>query len=176
MFCTGCGAENTLSASKQKYCRWCGMLILTNTEFSLDERVAQELARLREEDRQLTKLRISLNKVRHSLALSFIFLVILSVQLALNGDLHIGLFLSIFSFLMCGAQFWRFERLFHGIINRRNTSVELTISRAQIAGDLLSAISASDYSTSKLTAPMSITKPVTLDLTADVDLDVIIRR
>ena len=56
MFCTGCGAENTLSALKQKYCRWCGMLILTNTEFSLDERVAQELARLREEDRQLTKL------------------------------------------------------------------------------------------------------------------------
>ena len=160
MFCSRCGAENTL---QQKYCRQCGMLLLTDTEFSPDQRVAQELSRLREGDCQIGRLALSLRNVRNSLWASFVFLIILSVALAARGNVHVDLFLLVGSLVICGVQFRRFQRLFREFVYSRNVRADLATGRRGTE-DLFPAPSLIGRSNRRQTAPLSVTEQTTLSL------------
>ena len=160
MFCSRCGAENTLH---QKYCRQCGRLLLTDTEFSLDQRMALELARIRNGDCQIGRLALTLRNVRNSLFASFVFLVILSVALAARGQAHIDLFLLAGSLVICGVQFKRFQRLFRDFVYSRNASPELT-SGGKHSGDLYQTKLAISRSNRRQTAPLSVTEQTTMSL------------
>lgn len=137
------------------------MLLLTDTEFSLDQRVGQELARLREGDCQIGRMAFSLRNVRNSFSLSFVFLIILSVALALRGQVHIDLFLLAGSLVVCGIQFRRFQRLFREFVYSRTSPAELTASRG---GNLDSFPMPLAMGRSRQTAPLSVTEQTTMSL------------
>ena len=159
MYCSRCGAENIL---KQRYCRQCGMLMLTDPEFCIDQRVVAEMARVREGDCQLGRLALALRSVRNSLTLSIVFLVLLSVGLATRGQVHIDLFLLVGAMVVCGWQFRHSLALFREFMATRNAPAQLmrgTNSAELAAGSLLSG-----NLRRRQTAPLSVTERTTIGL------------
>ena len=160
MYCSRCGSENVL---KQRYCRQCGMLMLTDPEFCIDQRVVAEMARLREGDCQLGKLALTLRNVRNSLTLSFVFLVLLSVGLATRNQVHIDLFLLVGALVVCGWQFRGFLGLFREFMGTRHTPAELMRGTDNYA-ELLAGFSLSGNLRRRQTAPLSVTERTTMGL------------
>jgi hypothetical protein len=159
VFCSKCRAENVL---QQRFCRQCGMLMLSDTDFSLDQRVVQELTRLREGDCQLEKLVLTLESVGNSLTLSFVFLILLSVVLAARGQVHIDLFLSVGAQMVTGWQFRRFLSLFREFMGARRASAELMRSAASNSGELPDGSSLSGNLRRRQTSPLSVSQRTTL--------------
>src|SRR5438876_7347366 len=161
MFCSKCGAENVL---RQRYCRQCGMLMLSDTDFGFDRRVVQKLTRLREGDCQFEKLALTLRNVRSSLTLSFVFLILLSVGLTARGQVHIVLFLLVGALMVCGWQLRRFLGLFRELMGTRHASGELIQSAVSNFGELPDGFSLSGNLRRRQTAPFSVAQRTKLSL------------
>jgi hypothetical protein len=158
MFCARCGAEHSL---RQRYCRQCGIL-LAEVDSGLDQRVSQELAKLREGDCRLGNLALNAKTVSNSLIASLVFLLLLTVRMVNRGEVHIDLILLIGSLLVCGWQFRRFRRLFREFIRERYSSSPFI--QAQDNSAELPVLELSIDRSRRQTAPLSVTEQTTLGL------------
>jgi hypothetical protein len=157
MFCSKCGAENVL---QQRFCRQCGVLLRSDPDPSLDQRVLQELTRLGEGDCRPEKLVLTLRSVRHSLTLSFVFLILLSVVLAARCQLHIDLFLMAGALVVCCWHFRRFLNVFHEFMGARKSS-DLGRTASTNSGEFPDASSLSGSFGSRQTSPLSTSQRTT---------------
>ena len=159
MFCARCGTENVL---RQRYCRQCGMLLLTETESGAEHRVSSELARLRQNDCQVGQMALTLRNVSNSLTASLAFLLVLTVDIAIRWQLHLDAFLLIGSLLVCAWQFRRFRGLFRQFMRDRYKVPELISEESNSAQ--LSSRKVTLDSARRQTAPLSVTEQTTLGL------------
>jgi len=123
MFCARCGAEIVL---RQRFCRQCGMLLAGAVDFSLDKRVSQQLAQLRKGDCELGNLALNVRTVTNGLMASLVFLLLLSIRMAVKGQLHLDLFVLIGALSICSWQFRRFRGLFREVLHDRYSVPHLT--------------------------------------------------
>jgi hypothetical protein len=157
MFCARCGAENVL---RQRYCRQCGIL-LTEVDSTMDKRVSQQLAKLREGDCQVGNLALNAKSVSNSLVASLVFLLLLTVRMVTRGEAHIDLLLLIGSLLVCAWQFRRFRGLFRAFLRERYSS-QLIQAPNDVAE--LPALGLSFDPSRRQTTPLSVTEQTTLGL------------
>ena len=158
MFCPRCGAENVL---QQRYCRQCGVLTQSDPDSRFDQLGIPELARLLEGDCQLEKLALTLRNVRNSLTLSFAFLILLSIELAARGQVHINLFLLVGALMVSGWQFRRFLKLFRKFRGTPKASAELKRNAVGDSGELPASSPLSDNLKCQQSAPISVSQRTT---------------
>jgi hypothetical protein len=137
-------------------------MLLTEVDLGVDNRVSQELAKLRQGDCQLGNLALTAKSASNSLIASLVFLLLLTVRMAMRGQVHVDLLLLIGSVLVCFWQFRRFRGLFRALLRERYASPQFIPAPKQAAE--LPAVEFSFDSRRRQTAPLSVTEQTTLAL------------